>query len=105
MIKITHKILENAKPNSIIAKGVFVDNWYTNIWNTWVEIQWVAVRWVIPDFAIYMEYIYSNESPAHPNLWDWSEKQIADMWDKFPASMVQSLIDIDDETLNKYYRS
>lgn len=105
--KITAKIIDNAEKNSIIASGSFQDNWKTNIMWTSNIVRWVAVRWYINDFAIYSEYIFSDDSDFYPNRWRWTDDLIATQWSKIPKEFVTEILDISnsddkDEILKKY---
>jgi len=102
MQKLTQEMLDNSQDGDILLTWEFIDSGNTNIQNTWNKVKWVLVRWVIWDFAIYHEYIYSNESMAHSNLWEWENTTIAAIGDKLPKAYVKELIDISDELLNKY---
>jgi len=102
MPEITFKDIQNAQHGDTLATWTFIDEWDTNMNGTWRKVQWVAAAWVIDDFAIYFEYIYSDESEFYPALGEWSEDKIKETWDKLPSSMVKYVIQAEDKVLNCY---
>lgn len=102
MEKITLKLLEEVEPGDILASGEFKDEWLCNICDTGNTLKWVAVRGGIPDWTIYFENIWSNETVFYPNLGEWTLEDIKRRWDKLPKSMARELLEVSDWALAMY---
>jgi len=102
MENISTEILEGASHGDTLASGYFMDGGATNICNTKSMIKWVAVRGFVPDWTIYFENIWSNEDPYVPNLGEWSDDKIKQVWDKFPKSLANELLNITPEAYAMY---
>lgn len=103
---ITKEILEKSEPWTIIATWLFENN-EENVFLTrdWKKIlKFVAIRWQIPDWCVYYEDPYRNES-----IWidfkkvDWkNDIHIAQHWSKIYKSDIKKIIKVDEFAFKMY---
>lgn len=105
-ITITQSMVENARDEDIIAFGVFNNSpdevYLTSDDKARTKVRWVAVRGIIPDWAIYTEWLYTDEKYEEDISRHWSDTSIARMWDKLSLYRVDKICLLDDEARNSY---
>ncbi len=100
--KITRELLYNTPKWHILATWIFCDSGCTYICGTGNQLKWVAVKCYNNTFKIYHEYIYANEDPYRPNLWERNDIQIKCYWNKLSHKLVTEVVDLEDWLLMHY---